>query len=58
MRQRRSALQRVLGVDDGGQRVVVDVDGVDRVAGDVRLVATATATAWPTKYTRSPASAV
>ena len=37
MRQRRSALQRFHGVDDGRQRVVVDLDGVDRVAGDVRV---------------------
>ncbi len=37
MRERRSRLHRRLGVRDDRQRIVVDVDRLDRVARDVRI---------------------
>ena len=54
--QRRAVLERLLRVVTAGQRVVVDVDQLERVVGDVGVLGDTAATSWPWKRTLSVAS--
>ena len=54
--QRRAGRERGFGIDDRGQRVVLDDDRLGRVDRRVRVSATTAAIASPTKRTLSSAS--
>ena len=55
--QRRVGIERLAGVDDRGQRLVLDVDQrAARRAPMYSSVAITNATSWPWKRTLSPAS--